>query len=118
MCTLSRSLPIEELVCKDKKILAEKKSSSADFRYVPVFVLSVKRVLLSEVVMLVVLKFSLSQTGLHRDELLSKFRWRSPGAASRVDSVVKMVGRKKMAIREVRRTMVLTRVERLSRPRL
>ena len=110
---MSRSLPIEELVCKDKKTLAEKKSSSADFRYVPVFVLSVKRVMLSEVV-----KFSLSQTGLHRDELLSKFRWRSPGASSRADSVVKRVGRKKMAMREVRRTMVLTRVERLSRPRL
>ena len=117
---MSRSLPIEELVCKDKKILAEKKSSSADFRHIPVFVLSVKRVMLSEVVKLsevVMLKFSLSQTGLHRDELLSKFRWRSPGAASRADSVVKMVGRKKMAMREVRRTMVLTRVERLSRPR-
>ena len=115
MCTLSRSLPIEELVCKDKKILAEKKSLSAEFRYVPVFVLSVKRVMLSEVVML---KFSLSQTGLHRDELLSKFRWRSPGAARRADAVVMMVGWKKMASREVRRTMVLTRVERLSRPRL
>ena len=37
--------------------------------------------------------------------------------ASRADLVVKMVGRKKMAMREVRRTMVLTRVERLSRPR-
>ena len=38
--------------------------------------------------------------------------------ASRADSVLKMVvGRKKMAMREVSKTMVLTRVERLSRPR-
>ena len=71
--------------------------------------------MLSEMVVLAV-KVAL-QTGLHRDELLLKFRWWKPGAASRVDSVVKMVGRKKMVMREVRRPMVLTRVERLSRPR-
>ena len=80
----------------------------------PVFVLSVK-VMLS---VKVTLKFSPLQTGLHGDELLLKLRWWKPGVASRADSVVKMVGRKKTAIREVRRTMVLTRVERLSRPRL
>ena len=73
------------------------------------FVLLAVRVTLLEMVMLVV-KVAL-QTGWHRDELLLKFRWLKP------DSVVKMVGRKKMAIREVRRTTVLIRVERLSRPR-
>ena len=77
------------------------------------FVLSVK-VMLS---VKVTLKYSPSQTGLQGDELFSKLRWWKPGVASRADSVVKMVGRRKMAMREVRRTMVLTRVERLSRPR-
>ena len=37
--------------------------------------------------------------------------------ASRADSVVKMVGRRKMMMREVRRMVVFTRVERLRRPR-
>ena len=78
-------------------------------------VLSAVKVMLSEMVMLAV-KVAL-QTGLHGDELLSKLRWWKPGVASRADSVVKMVGRRKMAMREVRRPMVLTRVERLSRPR-
>ena len=36
---------------------------------------------------------------------------------SRAASVVKMVGSRKMVVREVRRMIVLTRVERLSRPR-
>ena len=35
-----------------------------------------------------------------------------------IGALADVLGRKKMAIREVRRTMVLTRVERLSRPRL
>ena len=77
------------------------------------FVLSVK-VMLS---VKVTLKFSPSQTGLQGNELFSKLRWWKPGVASRADSVGKMVGRKKMAIREMRRTMLMTRVERLSRPR-
>ena len=79
------------------------------------------KVMLSEMVKFaakVVLKFSPSQTGLHRNVLLLRLRCWRPGVASRADSVLKMVGRKKMAIREVRRAMVLTRVERLSRPRL
>ena len=76
--------------------------------------LSVK-VMLSEMVMLAA-KVAL-QTGMHGDELLPKLRRWKPGVASRADSVVKMVGRRKMAMREVRRPMVLTRVECLSRPR-
>ena len=83
------------------------------------FVLSVK-VMLSEIMTLsskVTLKFSPSQTGLHGDELFSKLRWWKPGVASRADSVVKMVGRRKMVMREVRRMVVFTRVERLRMPR-
>ena len=83
------------------------------------FVLSVK-VMLLEMVMLsvkVTLKFSPSQTGLHGDELVLKLRWWRPGVASRVDLVVKMVGRRKMMMREVRRMVVFTRVERLRMPR-
>ena len=62
-------------------------------------------------------KVMLSQTGLHGNELSLKLRRWKPGVASRADSVVKMVGRRKMVTREVRRIMVLTRVERLSKPR-
>ena len=58
------------------------------------FVLSAVKVMLSEMVMLAA-KVAL-QTGLHGDELLPKFRWWKPGVASRADSVVKMVGRRKM----------------------
>ena len=77
------------------------------------FLLSVKVMLFAKVA----LKFSPSQTGLHGDELLSKLRWWKPGVASRADSLVKMVGRRKMVMREVRRMVVLTRVERLRMPR-
>ena len=89
------------------------------YNALPVLVLAVK-VMLSEMLMLAA-KVAL-QTGLHGDELSPKLRWWKPGVATRADlvlkMVVKMVGRKKMAMREVRRKMVLTRVERLSSPRL
>ena len=74
--------------------------------------------LLSELVMFSpnVELVSLPHAGLVSDTVWLKLIWQSPGVASRADLVV-MMGMMAMVMREMRRIMVLTRVDLLSRAR-
>ena len=56
----------------------------------------------------------LPHAGLLSDTVWLKLIWQSPGVAKRDDSVV-MMGMMAMVVREMRRIMVLTRVDLLSR---